>query len=410
MKSYVNLAVLAVLVASLYGPVVRELTVLGVFRSATGAVSHQGAPMHTIADTIHCEDLHYYRPAGQLFTACEDSVLPRFQWFPPVVTFKGPADTTGSIHVIDPKTMKSSRLTFENFSGPFLTHGIDITEDPERTDAVYIFAVNHLANPEYRGGDEPKARSQVELFHHVLNSGTIRHLRSIRHPLVTTPNDIYAVSPHSFYVTNDHLYREGYKRLVENLLPVAKWSTVIHVQLDSLAPSPAESGVDAMVAVEGLWNSNGLGHGPSQEEVLLTSAMGGYLWRMRPNDNRTLSLVDEFAFDSTIDNPSYYQDPYRTADDDASGYVLGGLLRAVELDKTRTQPEATDGVMVWYLRRHPGTMEWEKRLIFEDDGSRIRSASTALLVPKDSVAGEKKAWLFVTGFFSEAMIAVEVTL
>lgn len=103
MKSYINLAIVAVLFASLYGPVTRELKVLGAFRSASETTSSQSNPVHPIADTIHCEDLHYYQPAGQLFTACEDSIVPRFRWFPPLVNFDGPADTTGSIHVIDPQ-------------------------------------------------------------------------------------------------------------------------------------------------------------------------------------------------------------------------------------------------------------------------------------------------------------------
>ncbi|GKZ80952.1 hypothetical protein AnigIFM56816_005462 [Aspergillus niger] len=418
MKSYINLAIVAVLFASLYGPVTRELKVLGAFRSASETTSSQSNPVHPIADTIHCEDLHYYQPAGQLFTACEDSIVPRFRWFPPLVNFDGPADTKGSIHVIDPQTLKSTRLTFENFSGPFITHGIDITEDPERADAVYIFAVNHLANPDYHPGlkDIPKARSQVELFHHVLHSGTVRHVRSIRHPLIITPNDIYAESPRSFYVTNDHRYRDGALRTVENILPAAKWSTVIHVQLDSLAAVPADTERKATVAFEHLWNANGLGHGSSREEVLLTSAAGGYMWRMRPQDDHTLSVVDEFAFDSTIDNPTYYQDPYATATDDASGYVQGGLLRGVDLEKTRTDPNGKDGVMVWYTRRKADTTpaEWETRLLFEDDGSRIRSASAALLVPlpdeQQQQPQQKKARLFVTGFVSESMIAVDVAL
>lgn len=167
------------------------------------------------------------------------------------------------------------------------------------------------------------------------------------------------------------------------------------------------------MAFEHIWNANGLGHGSSREEVLLTSAAGGYMWRMRPQDDHTLSVVDEFAFDSTIDNPTYYQDPYATATDDASGYVQGGLLRGVDLEKTRTDPNGKDGVMVWYTRRKADTTpaEWETRLLFEDDGSRIRSASAALLVPlPDEQQQQKKARLFVTGFVSESMIAVDVAL
>jgi hypothetical protein len=77
---------------------------------------------------------------------------------------------------------------------------------------------------------------------------------------------------------------------------------------------------------------------------------------------------------------------------------------------------------VWYVRSvvHDGnsSKRWEKRLLFAGDGSRIRSASAAVLVaidPKsdivsDSVGSTRKAWLFVTGFLSSNIIAVKVDL
>ncbi|KAF7590792.1 hypothetical protein BBP40_002360 [Aspergillus hancockii] len=421
MRSLLNLAILTVLVATLYDPVYRQLTVLGVFRKATAEVRlAEQQVFHKIEDTMQCEDLHYYKPTGKIFTACEDSVLPRFKWFPPLGNFAGPVNWTGSIHIIDPMTMKSTRLAFENFSGPLVTHGIDVIGDPVRPDAVYIFAVNHLPNMEYfpavsRAQDVPKACSQVELFYHILGSDTVRHVRSIRHTMIVTPNDVYAESPVSFYVTNDHFYREGFKRQIEDIVPTAKWSNIVHIQLDSLGFEQAEAGVDAKLALTGLHNNNGLGHGQSDEEILISSAIGGIMYRGRANpETHNVSITDEVRFESSIDNPSYYMDPYRTSFDDASGYVLAGLLRPIDLAKNHADPSGKNGVMVWYTRpnatKDASSVEWETRLIFEDDGTNIRSGSTALLVPIEPKPQEKKAWLFVTGFVSESVIAVEVSL
>ncbi|KAH2656763.1 hypothetical protein KXV32_002166 [Aspergillus fumigatus] len=379
MAGFVPLALLAVLAATLYGPVYQQLTIMGV---SSG-------------------DLHYWQPTNKIFTACEDSVLPRFKWFPPLGNLEEPAvASTGSIHVIDPKIMKSTRLSFENFSGPFVTHGIDIIEDPENPNAVYIFAVNHLPNPEYTqdGKDVPQARSQVELFHHVLETATVKHVRSIQHPLIATPNDIYAESPNSFYVTNDHYYREGYGRLIEDLIPAAKWSSIVHVLIQDLKSKDADKGIDATVALTGLHSNNGLGHGRSKDEMLVVSCMSGTLYRARSNsDNRTISVFDEIHPGGQIDNPTYYADPYRTAADDASGYILAGMARPIDLSKHYNDPNAKDGAI--------------SSVLFEDDGTLIRTASTGLLVPSETKPGErKKAWLFVTGFVSESVIAVEVDL
>lgn len=306
--------------------------------------------------------------------------------------------------------MKSSRLEFENFEGSFVTHGIDVIEDPKQADAVYIFAVNHLPNPDHwleGAKDIPKARSQIELFHHVLESETIQHVRSIRHPLIETPNDVYADSPNSVYITNDHFYRDGPMRLVEDLWPSAKWTTVVHVQLTDLKAKDS-AGLDASVAHSGLWNNNGLGHGRTDDEIVISSAVGGELYVSKRHANNTISIKSTIPFDTVTDNPSFYADPYRTDADDASGYVVAGVSQGIYLSKTAGDPDATDPSQVWYARPTPGG--WEKKLLFEDDGSRIRSASAAVLVPIEPKKGQKKAWLFVTGFLSEKMIAVKVDL
>ncbi|KAE8144432.1 hypothetical protein BDV25DRAFT_145627 [Aspergillus avenaceus] len=422
MGSLLNLAIVAVLLATFYNPVHRQLTVLGVLRGAIDEdkLAHK-QPFHKIDDTVHCEDLHYHEPSGTIFAACEDSTLSRFKWFPPLVNWEAPEYSAGSIHTIDPRAMESTRLNVKNFSGSFITHGIDVLVDPDRSDAVYIFAVNHLPNPEYhRFGshdqNNPKARSQVELFHHILGSNTARHVRSIRHPAIVTPNDIYATSPASFYLTNDHFYRDGLRRQFEDLIPAAKWSNVIHIQLDSLETTYTEAGVNATVALTGIQNNNGLGHGITGDEVLISNAIGGILYRGRvQSETRSISILDELQLESSIDNPSYYRDPYRTSSNDASGYVLAGLRRSIDLAKTHADPKGKDGAMVWYTRpkvtKEGSVVEWDTRLIFEDDGSIIRTASTALLVPIQPKAQEpKSAWLFVTGFFSESIIAVEVAL
>ncbi|KAL4951968.1 hypothetical protein BDW69DRAFT_185872 [Aspergillus filifer] len=397
-----TLVALAVVGPYFYNAINHHLTVLGVHRSADFVSSGEG--IHKIEDTMQCEDIHYYPPGNVIFAACEDSVLPRFAWFPPLGHFDKLPDTTGSIHIIDPQTLKSHRLKFENFAGPFVTHGVDVITDPEKADAVYIFAVNHLANPEYVSAltadpsadtDIPKARSQVEIFHHVLN---------------LTPFG----TPTSFYVTNDHYYRHGRLRQVENMVPWLKWTNVIHVQVDRLTgvSGDASAGVNATVALPDLWAANGLGHGPN-DEILVSSVLGGTTKRTVPSaDGRALSVKDEIPVDSAIDNPSYYADPYATADDDASGYVLGGLRRVIDLMKTGSDPEATEAVIVWYVRRKPGSQEWETKVLFEDDGSNIRSCSAALLVPIDpaTTGGVKEAWLFVTGFISPESVAIKVQL
>lgn len=100
MGSFLNIAILAVLGALLAGPQYRQVTLLGILRPPIHSTAYKNVVK--IEDTMQCEDLHHHLPSNKLFTACEDSVAPRFKWFPPMTAFKEPSRATGSIHVIDP--------------------------------------------------------------------------------------------------------------------------------------------------------------------------------------------------------------------------------------------------------------------------------------------------------------------
>lgn len=317
------------------------------------------------------------------------------------------------------QSMKSRRLKFENFDGPFSTHGIDVIPDQERPseEAVYIFAINHVPEIQPSGEKGPYARSQIELFHHVIGSSSAKHLRSIWHPLVSTPNDIFAQNVNSIYVTNDHRYRlPGFKRALEDIYAGAKWTEVVHLQLESLAVTEAAAGVTANIALSNLHNANGLGHGRSDREILLSSCASGvfHIGELPINGAGNITIVESVKIDHVADNPSYFADPYATPGNDKSGFLETGLSRAIELGETHRDPTAKDPVMVTYLKPiSPG--HWEKRVLLEDDGTNLRSGSAAVLVAIDpadggSAGGARQAWLFATGFMSNNMIATKVDL
>jgi hypothetical protein len=331
--------------------------------------------------------------------------------------------------------MKAEKLELQNFDGPFVTHGIDVISDPQKPEgtAVYIFAVNHVPNADHYSDGQPnikapKSRSQVEIFYHVIGSGTARRIRSVWDPLLTTPNDIVALSPSSFLVTNDHLHTEGFMRLVEDLYHGAKWTNTIYVEVDSPelgSAGFATEGVKVSVALEKMHNNNGLGHGRSRDEVLVVECDSGVLNIGRIVGNPAsgsrvvIRIEDAVRFKSIVDNPSYFSDPFANETYDASGFVLAGLARGIDLVDNVRNRSAKDPVMVWGVRPvpqragdGPGAEKWETRLLFEDDSSRVRSASCAVLVAIDPAkeGGRRRAWLFVTGFQSRSVIAAKIDL
>lgn len=196
---------------------------------------------------------------------------------------------------------------------------------------------------------------------------------------------------------------------MEDLWSGAKWSNVIHAVVSK------DGKVEANVALDKLHNPNGMGHGRTEDEILVTSAAGGYMWvgKLGSSDFKTIDVSETIDLDSTTDNPSYYRDPYASTGDDVSGYVLPGLSKAINLVRYGHGPQGKEGTMAWHVTPSKNvTGEWDKKLLWEDDGSIVRNAAATVLVGIDpkKEGGKKKAWLYVTGFSSEKMVAVKVDL
>jgi hypothetical protein len=224
--------------------------------------------------------------------------------------------------------LTATRLTLLNFKGPFNTHGIDIYSPPEDPSSIYIVAVNHLPNPAYyeaptrpKPSKNPQARSRLEMFHHKIGSTEATHLRSVWHPLIRTPNDVYFQTLNEIYVTNDHFYRDGVMRLIEDLAYGKTAPTdLIHLKIADPITQPLKSGgeVDDMagvigtVANKGIHNNNGLGCGKTPSEIMICrTAIGQLLLAEVDKQHKPqLKVHETIQLSCTLDNPSYL--PIRT--------------------------------------------------------------------------------------------------
>lgn len=219
-----------------------------------------------------------------------------------------------------------------------------------------------------------------------------------------TPNDIYAVNLHEIYFTNDHYYREGHLRAVEDIMTTSRWSEVIHLEISDLNAKDAAEGIKAIVATDAMHNPNGLGHGRDDGEILIGRAAAGIMNIARRGQSPTLSIIETIQLPHTVDNPSYFHDPYaQETGRDASGYVNAGLTRAGEFLSGR------DPVTVHLVS---ASSDRTQKLLFQDDGKMVNTASTAVLVAIDPKKneGKKQAWLFVVGPMAESVASLRVDL
>lgn len=409
--------------------VYERATTVGVFR--TPYKVNGAGEVTFIPDTINAEDLHLDLESGLIFAAANDEDFTRHKWFPPLSRFSEPAAATqagGGLRVIDPKvgrttqahahvqTLTSKRLRLDGFVGPFGTHGIDIVRDPGQPEAIYIHAVNHRPLPAYAASLdatlEVKADSVVEIFKHTIGSDVATHVRTVKHDLITMPNDIFSTGPYSFYTTNDHHYRDGLLRTLEVLgtKRLCSWTDVVYAEAEP--DMDGEMGVIAKVAIDHLHTTNGLGHTPNSSVLLITDAPGGESMTAAIDpETHKLSIVDSFTIDHTIDNPSWFQDPFPEVGHDASGVVNAGLQKGINLEHELAEGPIASAV---FLTNHlTGPAGPNTTLLFaDDDGKTLRSASAAVLVAIDPAVndGRKQAWLFASGFASKAVVAVKVDL
>lgn len=107
--------------------------------------------------------------------------------------FNKPYDNTRRIHVLSSSTFDSKCLN---------PHGLSHWQNP-RTGEVLLFVINHCPDGE-----------SIDVFEWIPNEYSLKHTASIQHPLISSPNDLLAVGPNSFYYTNDHYFNyRGFKSL-----------------------------------------------------------------------------------------------------------------------------------------------------------------------------------------------------
>ncbi|XP_051872177.1 serum paraoxonase/arylesterase 2-like [Pristis pectinata] len=136
----------------------------------------------------------------------------------PLLPNLAPPDHPGQIFLVDLNnpTLRAVELRisrgFEVES--FNPHGLSTYIEKDGT--VLVFVVNH-----------PQHTSTVELFKFEEEQRSLTHLKTIRHELLNSVNDIIAVSSQSFYATNDHYYSSTYLRILEDCFGF-QWGNVVY--------------------------------------------------------------------------------------------------------------------------------------------------------------------------------------
>ncbi|XP_019517618.1 PREDICTED: serum paraoxonase/arylesterase 1 [Hipposideros armiger] len=146
---------------------------------------------------------------------------------------------------------------------------------------VYLLVVNH-----------PNMQCTVELFKFQPEEKSLLHLKTIRHKLLHSVNDIVAVGPEHFYATNDHYFVDPYLKSWELYLGLA-WSNVVYY-------SPNE----VQVVADGFDFANGINVSPDGKYVYIAELLTHKIHVYEKHPNWTLTLLKSLAVNTLVDNIS----------------------------------------------------------------------------------------------------------
>ncbi|XP_035527794.1 serum paraoxonase/arylesterase 2-like [Morone saxatilis] len=161
----------------------------------------------------------------------------------------------------------------------FSPHGISVYTDPS-DDTIYLFVVNH-----------PDQKSQVEVFKFDEDNLSLAHLKTIKHELLHSVNDIVAVGVESFYATNDHYFTYGIPTVLVEALLAQPWTNVVYY-------GPEE----VKVVSEGYYFANGINISPDKRHIYVVDMFGHNVHVLERKEDNTLVSVKSVAVGSLCDN------------------------------------------------------------------------------------------------------------
>ena len=119
----------------------------------------------------------------------------------------------GAIYAYDLHSKRPELIRLTADAGDnFQPHGISLYAGPGGQDSLFV--INHEDN-----------RHRIEIYD--LRDGQLIHRKTIAGSMLISPNDILAVGPDQFYVSNDHRYTTGWMQVLENYLQL-KLSSVVY--------------------------------------------------------------------------------------------------------------------------------------------------------------------------------------
>ena len=209
--------------------------------------------------------------------------------------------------------------------------------------ALRLFVISHM----------PDGGHAVEIFEQRATDRLFVPVRSVRDPLLRSPNAIVAVGHEQFYVANDS-GAEG---------PVDRFSELVLRR--GLSKIVYFDGKEMTVAADGLASAVGLGMSPDGERLYASETLGRRLAAFERNAGTAeLTRLADIPVDGAPDNINVGADG-----------VVWLAVHGRTLDLVRHFGDAAHAAPSWIQRLDPAAAEPRLETVFFDPGSRLSAGS-----------------------------------
>ncbi|KAI8996124.1 hypothetical protein BC832DRAFT_301469 [Gaertneriomyces semiglobifer] len=274
-----------------------------------------------------------------------------------------------------------------SYSKPLHLHGLAVwaPSDPDTIEdaatdnsTIHLFLINH---------QDPS--SVVTRFTHSLATTTLTNPTTFAHPLIRTPNNVFPVAADRFFVTNDHWYRWGVGRKIEDF-GAMEWGSVVFVngeQQKDVPPRRQHGGEtvvlpNARVVADAISSANGItGELSSRDDgkhYLYVNAVTGL-------SMHTFEILDLHTGELKKLSTTYVAFLNDNVNRNADGTLtIAGHTSALQFLKHAKQPnEVRSGAKAVELRKQQTVgQEWKgewdvKDLVVDNEGLRFGGATVA---------------------------------
>lgn len=136
----------------------------------------------------------------------------RKSWLPATLHLDSaslPQVSTDYIAILDLKDNSYKRVKLLGLPADadgIYVHAIDVVVD-SKSGKKTVFINSHRPPKNRSLGKTLGANSVIEIFETTGNDYELKHVKTVSHPLIRTPNNLVATGPRTFFASNDHRHK-----------------------------------------------------------------------------------------------------------------------------------------------------------------------------------------------------------